>query len=65
MENGAMSENTTYEIRSEARGPHWVAWVARAADGKPSEAVLLVGQTKEEAEDRARRWAARTSERAG
>jgi hypothetical protein len=46
-----------YEIRSEAHGPHWVAWVARSADGGPEHSVLLVGQTREEAEDRARRWA--------
>jgi hypothetical protein len=44
------------EIRSEARGPHWVAWLADAT-GKPRHSVVLVGETQEEAEERARRWA--------
>ena len=45
------------EILSEAHGPHWVAWVARGGDRKPIGSVLLVGQTRQEAEERARRWA--------
>ncbi len=44
-------------IQSEARGPHWVAWIP-GADGKPVQSVVLVGRTRLEAEDRARRWAA-------
>ena len=43
-------------IRSEAHGPHWIAWIEDAA-GKPEQAVVLVGLTKEEAEERAGRWA--------
>jgi hypothetical protein len=43
-------------IRSEARGPHWVAWVADA-HGKPENSVVLVGETQEEAEERAIKWA--------
>lgn len=43
-------------IRSEARGPHWVAWIA-GADGKPENSIVLVGETREEAEERARTWA--------
>jgi hypothetical protein len=43
-------------IQSEARGPHWVAWIP-GADGKPERSVVLVGRTRKEAEDRARRWA--------
>jgi hypothetical protein len=46
-----------YEIRSELRGGHWVAWVVRTPDGKPDKSVLIVGQTREEAEARARDWA--------
>ena len=42
-------------IRSEPRGPHWIAWVADA-NGSPEHSVVLVGLTREEAEDRARRW---------
>jgi hypothetical protein len=47
----------TFEIRSEAHGPHWVAWLARTVDGAPDQSVLLVGQTQIEAESRARKWA--------
>lgn len=46
------------EIRSEAHGPHWVAWIV-GADGKPRDAVLLVGETRQEAEARARALAER------
>ena len=49
------------EIRSEARGPHWIAWVAQP-DGKPVHSIVLVGQTRDEAEARARRWAANMTE---
>jgi hypothetical protein len=34
-----------------------VAWVVRTPDGKPDKSVLLVGQTRQEAEARARDWA--------
>ena len=47
----------TFEIRSEAHGPHWVAWLARTGDATPDRAVLVVGETKAEAEASARRWA--------
>jgi hypothetical protein len=54
-----MAENpqpSSWQIRSEARGAHWVAWVAR--DGaKPDRSVIVVGQTQEEAEAHARIWA--------
>jgi hypothetical protein len=43
------------EIRSEARGPHWVAWLPDE-NGKPRGSVILVGETREEAEERARLW---------
>jgi hypothetical protein len=46
---------TAADIRSEARGPHWVAWVPDES-GKPLGSVVLVGETREEAEERARRW---------
>jgi hypothetical protein len=46
-----------YEIKSEQRGGHWVAWVVRGSEGKPDRSILLVGQTREEAEARARQWA--------
>lgn len=46
----------TAPVRSEARGPHWIAWVPDE-QGKPKGAVVLVGRTREEAENRARSWA--------
>ena len=45
-----------HDIQSEARGPHWVAWI-RDATGKPENSVVLVGETREEAEANARKWA--------
>jgi hypothetical protein len=47
------------EIRSEPRGPHWVAWVADPT-GKPEGSIVLVAETREEAEERAKRWAEQT-----
>jgi hypothetical protein len=43
------------EIRSEQRGPHWIAWVPDSG-GKPQHAIVLVGRTRDEAESRAREW---------
>ena len=55
--NGYYPKKGTFEIRSEAHGPHWVAWLARTADAAPEYAILVVGQTRAEAEARARQWA--------
>ena len=55
-----MTAESGDEIRSEARGSHWIAWVSRNGDPKPHGAVVLVGRTREEAEANARRWADRT-----
>jgi len=55
-----MTTATGFEIRSEARGSHWIAWVSRNGDPKPQGAVVLVGRTQEEAEANARQWADRT-----
>jgi hypothetical protein len=43
------------ETRSEPRGPHWIAW-RTDADGKPEGAIVIVGETREEAELRAAEW---------
>lgn len=45
-----------WQIHSEARGAHWVAWASRNG-AKPDRSVVVVGQTQEEAEDHARIWA--------
>ncbi len=53
-----MSRQTTFEIHSEARGPHWVAWVSEPGQKGPFRSILLVGASREEAEARARDWSA-------
>jgi hypothetical protein len=59
MAETVTTKDGTFEIRSEAHGPHWVAWLARTPDSGPEQSVLHVGQTQEEAEARAKRWAER------
>jgi hypothetical protein len=52
----AMAEpKSSRDVRSEARGPHWVAWVPDS-NGKPTGSVVLVGKNRKEAEERARQW---------
>ncbi len=53
-----MASSESYDVRSEARGSHWIAWVCRGGDPKPHRSVILIGQTQEEAEANARKWAA-------
>ena len=57
MAETVTTKEGTFEIKSEAHGPHWVAWLARTADGAPESAVLIVGETQAEAVARARQWA--------
>ena len=52
-----MTPMSSYEIHSEARGPHWVAWITRGGSTKPDRSVLIVGRTQEEAEASAKQWA--------
>jgi hypothetical protein len=47
----------SFQIHTEARGPHWIAWVSRDGIGKPDRSVILVARTREEAEARAQRRA--------
>jgi hypothetical protein len=58
MAETVTTRDGTFEIRSEAHGPHWVAWLSRSG-GAPEQAVLIVGETQAEAEARARQWAER------
>jgi hypothetical protein len=51
----------SYQIHSEARGPHWIAWVSRDGSGKPHRAVILVAENRETAEARAQQWAEQSS----
>jgi hypothetical protein len=46
----------SYEVRSEARGPHWIAWITRGSSAKPERSVVVVGETQEEAESHAQEW---------
>jgi hypothetical protein len=50
-----------YEIHSEARGAHWVAWVSRGGSPTPDRAIIVVGETQDEAEAHARRFAEQSS----
>ena len=47
----------SFQIHSEARGPHWIAWVSRDGTGKPHGSIVIVAETRELAETRAREWA--------
>ncbi len=63
-----MSEAVTtttgrFTVHSEARGPHWVAWLTRDPDARPVHDVVLVGENREEAESRARSWLREAQER--
>ena len=51
----------SYQIHTEARGPHWIAWVSRDGSGKPDRSVILVGENREKAEANAQRWAEQTA----
>ena len=47
----------SYQIHTEARGPHWIAWVSRDGSGKPDRSVILVAENKQKAEANAQKWA--------
>ncbi len=44
------------EVRSEARGSHWVAWVTKTGQSEQAAPILMVGMTREEAEQRMTSW---------
>jgi len=50
------SSDGSYDIHTEARGPHWIGWVTTPGSDKPERSIILVGKTREEAEARARAW---------
>jgi hypothetical protein len=52
---------TSYQVFSEPRGPHWIAWISHDGSGKPHQSVILIARTQEEAETRARAWGDRSS----
>jgi hypothetical protein len=57
MTDTPSNRSSAFEIHSEARGPHWIAWVTRGGGDTPDRAVVLVGNSKEQVETRARQWA--------
>lgn len=54
-----MPETAPYDVRAKPSGGHWIAWVTAPPDTRPVGAVILVGQTQDEATANARRWADR------
>jgi len=52
-----MTAMSAYEVHSEARGAHWVAWITRGGSAKPEQSVIVVGASQAEAEASARQWA--------
>jgi hypothetical protein len=53
-----MNQQAAFQVHSEARGPHWVAWITQPGASGPYRSVVLVGASQEEAESRARKWGA-------
>jgi len=54
---GTMTPTSSYEIHSEARGAHWVAWITRGPATKPERSVIVVGRSQADAEASAKQWA--------
>jgi hypothetical protein len=52
-----MTTPGSYQIHTESRGPHWIAWITRGAETKPDRSIVLVAASQEEAEQRIRVWA--------
>jgi hypothetical protein len=48
--------NDEPRVQSAQNATHWIAWMAGPGDGRPIGDWTMVGQTKEEAEGRAREW---------
>lgn len=45
-----------YQIHTEARGPHWVAWLTREGSTKPDRSIVLVAASQDDAIARAEWW---------
>lgn len=54
-----MMTTPTFTVHCEQRAGHWTSWVTSGNEAKAAGAVVLVGQTQEEAEANARQWAER------
>jgi hypothetical protein len=51
-----MTAADSYEVRTAERGPHWIAWLTRPGSDKPEQSIVIVGETRAEAEANARAW---------
>ena len=56
-----MNNPINFTIHCEQRAGHWTSWVTAGNDTTAAGAVVLVGQTQEEAETNAQQWAERLS----
>ena len=56
-----MSNPSNFTIHCEQRAGHWTSWVTAGNETTAAGAVVLVGQTQEEAEANAQQWADRLS----
>ena len=56
-----MNNPINFTIHCEQRAGHWTSWVTAGNDTTAAGAVVLVGQTQEEAETNAQQWADRLS----
>jgi hypothetical protein len=52
-----MTNRMDFDIKTESRGAHWIASVTQGVSDKPLDSIILVGQTRDEAESEARTWA--------
>ncbi len=57
MTQSVATDRRDFHIKSESRGAHWISWVTRGASDTPLDSVILVGQTRDDAEAEARTWA--------
>ncbi len=56
-----MVTGSSYQIHTEERGPHWIAWITRGGSDKPDRSVIVVAASQAEAEARAKQWAEQSS----
>ena len=46
-----------FQVHTEARGPHWVAWITQGSETKPYRSVILIAANQADAEARGKDWA--------
>jgi hypothetical protein len=55
------TSTSAYQIHSEPRGPHWIAWITRGSATTPERGIVLIAANQKDAEQNARRWAEQTA----